>query len=249
MNYIAFDLEFNQDFSSIQIPDFAGSSYPFEIIQFGAVKLDSEFHTISTFNRYVKPSIYANISPFITELTKITSEQLATEATLPEVYHSFLEFLGEGNNIFCVWGMADLKELFRSADYYKLDHTLLPRKYINLQPYASLHFGLDRKKLLRLQFTVEALGIPLSLEFHNALNDSYYTAEILKGIYTPAFQPELYEPVFTNEAPAPRRPKRITDYVALLKQFEKMYNREMTEEEQNMIKLAYNMGKTHQFIK
>ncbi len=37
------------------------------------------------------------------------------------------------------------------------------------------------------------------------------------------------------------------DFVSLIKQFEKMFNREMTKEEKSIIKLAYIMGKTNQF--
>jgi hypothetical protein len=32
-------------------------------------------------------------------------------------------------------------------------------------------------------------------------------------------------------------------------QFEKMYSRALTKEEQGMVKLAYQMGKTNQFLK
>ena len=36
--------------------------------------------------------------------------------------------------------------------------------------------------------------------------------------------------------------------ISLIKQFEKMYKRKMSEEEKSIISLAYNMGKTRQFI-
>ena len=44
------------------------------------------------------------------------------------------------------------------------------------------------------------------------------------------------------------RPKEKIDTFSLINQFEKMYNREMSEEEKSIIKLAYMMGKTKQFI-
>jgi len=43
--------------------------------------------------------------------------------------------------------------------------------------------------------------------------------------------------------------KKIIDVDALIYQFEKMYSREMTEEEKSIIILAYKMGKTNQFLK
>ncbi|MHB8127419.1 MAG: 3'-5' exonuclease [Mobilitalea sp.] len=249
MYYIVFDLEFNQDFSSLQVPAEAGALCPFEIIQIGAVKLDSQWSTVATFNRYIKPVIYSKISPFITELTAITTEQLMNEETFPEVYQAFLEFIEDVDSVFCTWGKTDMKELFQNVAYHKLNQRLLPKLYINLQPYASLHFDLPEKRLLRLQSTVEDLGLPLTYPFHNALHDAYYTGEIFKKIYLPTMQPKLYDPIYVNVNIISRQPKRKIDFDALLLQFEKMYQRQMTEVEQDLIKIAYQMGKTQQFLK
>ncbi len=35
---------------------------------------------------------------------------------------------------------------------------------------------------------------------------------------------------------------------SVFKQFEKMYNRELSKDEKNIIELAYTMGRTRQFI-
>lgn len=249
MYYIVFDLEFNQDFTSIQLSGNKASSFPFEIIQIGAVKLDGFMNTVASFDRYVKPTVYSQISPFITELTGITTEQLVNEKTFPEVYHDFIEFIEDSDSVFCIWGKTDMKEIFRNAEYFKLEHRLLPKQFIDLQPYASLHLNQPPKKLLRLQYTVEALEIPLAFPFHNALHDAYYTAEVFKKIRKPSIQPRLYEPIYINVSTKPRQPKRTIDFDALYTQFEKMYERPLTEEERGMIKLAYQMGKTGQFIK
>lgn len=249
MEFIVFDLEFNQDFESLQHFERTGTNYPFEIIQFGAIRLDSSFHTVDTFDRLVKPTFYSAISSFIQDFTGITIKQLQKEATFPEVYHAFLDFLGTEELIFCVWGMSDMKELFRNVSYHNLDQNLLPKRYINIQPYVSLHLGLSHQKLLRLQYSVEALDIPIVYPFHNALNDAYYTAELFKKVYLPSIKPQKYDPSYTVSGHRPRQVKRIIDFDLLIKQFEKMYHREMTPEEQGIIKLAYQMGKTQQFLK
>lgn len=249
MQYIAFDLEFNQDFDSALVSNRNRSRCPFEIIQIGAVKLDSDFHSIASFNRFIRPEIYQNVSPFITELTGITTEQLQKEATFSEVFMDYMEFVNDTDSVFCVWGMTDMKELFRSSEYYQLNQNLIPRLYINLQPYVSMYLGLSAKKLLNLQYTVEKLDIPLTCEFHDALNDAYYTAEVLKKIYHSILQPKRYDPLYVKVHAQSRAPKRVIDFASLIKQFEKMYSREITDEEQSMIKLAYQMGKTQQFLK
>ena len=45
---------------------------PFEIIQIGALKLNENLETISTFDSLIKPTIYKYIHPFVANLTKIT---------------------------------------------------------------------------------------------------------------------------------------------------------------------------------
>jgi len=247
MNYIVFDLEFNQDVSSLQNFDIRSSHYPFEIIQIGAIKLDINLNVVDSFNRYIKPSIYKSILPFITELTGITTEQLVTEESFPEIYNEFVEFIDDTNSIFCMWGMSDIKEIFKNAEYHELNTKLLPKMFINLQPYVTLYLNFPQKKLMRLQNAVELLNIPISYEFHNALFDAYYTSEIFKKIHNLSIQPKIYDPSYIKTRP--RQRKRVIDIERLLQQFEKMYAREITEEEKEMIILAYKMGKTNQFIK
>ena len=246
MHYIVFDLEFNQDFSSLQNVIRNRSQYPFEIIQIGAVKLDINFNTVGTFNRYVKPTIYSKISSFITELTGITTKQLLNEEPFPEIYKAFIQFIDD-DTIFCIWGMSDIKELFRNVEYHKLDSKLLPRWYINLQPNVSKLLNVPPKNLVRLQSAVEAFNIPITHEFHNALFDAYYTAEVFKKISNSNIKSKFYDPSYIKIRP--RLQKKVIDIDKLIQQFEKMYNRAMTQEEKDIIKLAYQMGKTHQFLK
>jgi len=252
MNYIVIDLEFNQDIPNTAMDE---NNFqidkkvlcPFEIIQIGAVKLDSDYHRISTFNRFIKPTIYPSVSPFVAELTGITTEQLLTEETFPDVYMAFLDFIGDTESIFCTWGMSDIKELFRNTRYHQLDNAYLPKKYINIQPLVSLHFGISSKKLLRLQTAVESFNIPINQAFHDASSDAYYTSEIFKKLQPSYTEIKIYDP--DKIVIQAIKPKKTIDVEGLIKQFEKMYNREFSEEEKGIVLLAYKMGKTQQFIK
>ena len=250
MDYIVFDLEFNQDFSTIS--NQKARRLCFEIIQIGAVKLDENLNTVDTFRRNVKPAIYPVINPFITELTGITSEQLAAEETFPAVFEAFAKFSHGTDSVLCSWGMADLKELFRNIEYHNIDLKLVSKRYINIQPYASLHFNLSQKKMMKLKTAAELLSIPLVYSFHDALHDAYYAAEILKRIDRESVRPKRYDP---EQAAAHDRSvcrgqtRQKIDYNNLILQFEKMYGRELTEEEKSMVILAYKMGKTRQFLK
>ena len=253
MHYIVFDLEFNQDPDSLidlrlkpETPE-KKSKYPFEIIQFGAVKLDMDFNTVGTFNRLVKPSIYSRISEFVTELTGIITDSLASEPTFSQVYSDFLEFVNETETIFCIWGMIDMKELFRNVIYHGLDENLLPKRYINIQPHTSVHLGQPKKRPLGLGYCVEALGIDTKYPFHDALNDALYTAEVFKRIYNPSIKARRYDPTISMKPI--RNVKMTLDFPKLISQLEKMFQQEMTTEEKEIIRLAYHMGKTGQFLK
>jgi len=208
MHFIVFDLEFNQDFSSLQDCEGKNFQYPFEIFQIGAIKLDSNFNTVATFNHYVKPTIYKKLNPCVTNLTGITTEQLKSEKPFSEVYKNFVKLISESDSIFCTWGMSDIKVLFRNIEYHQLNNKLLPKIFINLQPYVSIYLKLPQNNLLRLQHAVEALNLPITSKFHNALNDAYYTAEILKKIYNPSIKPKFYDPSYVKVKP--RKP--ISDH-------------------------------------
>jgi len=99
MNYIIYDLEFNQkNNSSVEVNNNSietevnnSCSIPFEIIQIGALKLNENFQTISTFNTLIKPTVYKSIHPFVENLTKITDDKVASCKDFLHVYEDFLK--------------------------------------------------------------------------------------------------------------------------------------------------------------
>lgn len=248
MCYIVLDLEFNRHPETLQNFELLGRKYPYEIIQIGAIKMDQSFLTLSSFDSLVKPTFYSKIDPFIHELTGISTNHLDEAKPFMEVYQDFLDFIGSAkeNTVFIVWGMSDMKELFRNASYHNLDTKLLPRKYINLQPYVSLHLKYPKNKPLSLRYSLEQLGISMNIPFHSAINDAFYTGEIFKLIYNKDMHPKNYDP--SNAFKTLRGRKQVIDFDSLIKQFEKMYERSLSDEEVSMIKLAYKMGRTNQFV-
>ena len=58
MNYIVFDLEWNQSSFGKK---FSNKKLPFEIIEIGAVKLNSDLQEIGRFNELVRPKVYKNL--------------------------------------------------------------------------------------------------------------------------------------------------------------------------------------------
>ena len=180
MNYIVFDLEFNQAF------DFKTGSYsksnpecPFEIIQIGAVKLNSNFDTIGEFNCYIKPVIYKRLHPYVEKITGITQEIMENGINFNSAYEEFSTFVSK-DDILCSWGGDDVKALFRNIRYHKLSSSAMPDRYMNIQSFATTYLKYEPGKAIGLKNAVELLELEIESDFHNALNDAMYTAEIFK---------------------------------------------------------------------
>ena len=73
MNYIVFDLEWNQNPDGRRHPD---SRLPFEIIEIGAVKLNEKREIIDTFQCLIKPKVYHWIHDSIHEVIHVDYHEL-----------------------------------------------------------------------------------------------------------------------------------------------------------------------------
>ena len=194
MNYIVFDLEFNQAF------DFKTGSYsksnpecPFEIIQIGAVKLNSHFDTIGEFNCYIKPVIYKRLHPYVEKITGITQEIMENGINFNSAYEEFSTFVSK-DDILCSWGGDDVKALFRNIRYHKLSSSAMPDRYMNIQSFATTYRKYEPGKAIGLKNAVELLELEIESDFHNALNDAMYTAEIFKIVRPEILITEKFKP-------------------------------------------------------
>ncbi|WP_435790064.1 exonuclease domain-containing protein [Clostridium sp.] len=248
MNYIIFDLEFNQGFNFDNGPNnIINPKCPFEIIQIGAVRLSDTLKTVETLDILIKPEIYTRLNPFVQRLTGITTDELDNGKSFKEMYKKFTDFIKTDRNILCVWGMADIKELFRNIEYYELDTSLMPLEYINIQPYVSKMFDCKKGISIGLGNAATLLDISIDGKFHNALVDAQYTSAVFKKIYNNEIKPKVYNPHKNTSLNRYNNQKYKTNFCSLIDQFEKMFKREITDEEKSIIKLAFVMGKTNQF--
>ncbi|WP_373598140.1 exonuclease domain-containing protein [Paraclostridium bifermentans] len=247
MEYIVFDLEFNQGFDKENNKTFSDEKCPFEIIQIGAIKLDANFNIIDKFSSFVKPNIYKDIHPFVGKMTHITKNMVEDAPSFTSVYKDFKKFISSKSNILCVWGSGDLKELHRNINYYSLPSKGLPKLYINIQHYASSYFNNPSGQSIGLQNAVQILKLDQEKAYHDALNDAYYTSLVFKNIYNEDIIPDTY--VYTPSKPTrSKSTKKKVDYASLFEEFMKILNRDLTSDDKKIIDLAYKMGKTNQFL-
>lgn len=175
MNYVVFDMEWNQTMGpKTLLPD--GRSLECEIIEIGAVKLDGDLKVVGTFKRYVKPTFYTKLTKRVRELTGIEKGVLETEGVpFPEAARDFFRFCGEEFKT-VTWGPCDLPALKDNLAYYRL-----PRpEIVNIDLQSVFDRLTGSKNNTALESAAEKLSVSVPDRLHDALNDALLTAEILK---------------------------------------------------------------------
>ncbi len=178
MDYIVFDLEWNQcpDGKEKERPDI-----PFEILEIGAIKLNSEKQEIDRFHEFIKPTVYSRLHYKTKEIIHISPEDLKQADRFPDVIRRFRQWCGE-DCLFCTWGALDLLELQRNLRHYTIPNFFpFPLKYYDIQKIFSLTYE-DGKLRRSLEFAVDMLEIKKDIPFHEALSDAYYTASVIRRI-------------------------------------------------------------------
>ena len=175
MNYIVMDLEWNQSSTG---QEEISKMLPFEIIEIGAIKLNSGRKMVDEFSELIKPQVYHEMHRVTRRLIHLQMEQLEHGRSFTEVMEQFREWCG-GDYIFCTWGPLDLTELQRNIRYYDLEpFSDGPIRFLDVQKLFSIAYE-DRKSRRSLEYAIDYLKIEKDIPFHRAFSDAYYTAKVL----------------------------------------------------------------------
>jgi len=176
MNYVVVDFEWNQSMGGRKA---SRRKLPFEIIEIGAVMLDENLTETDRFSQTIHPKVYKKLHRITGELTGITQEELDASDPFPYVLVDFMLWCGD-DYMFCTWGNTDLVELQRNMKYYHLEDLLVgPIKYFNVQKLFR-ELVMPEQHSASLETAIEYLKLPENEEFHRAVNDAAYTAEVLR---------------------------------------------------------------------
>lgn len=179
MNYVVFDLEWNQ---GNQVQQTEHADIPFEVIEIGAVKLNDKYVMISEFSRLIKPEVYREMHQYTSKLIHLQMEELERGRPFAEVMKDFLEWCGTEEYLFCSWGSLDLTELQRNMRYHNMTPLSdRPIPYLDVQKLFSLVYE-DGKSRRSLETAVDMVQLEKDIPFHRAFSDAYYTAKLLTGI-------------------------------------------------------------------
>ena len=128
MNYIVFDLEWNQpanEAATIKTPVYLTG----EIIEIGAVKLDEAFRPTDELRLYILPQYYTKMHKRIAALTAIRDKALAAEGIpFPEAYAKYIAWCGSPC-AFMTWSMNDVPMLIDNMRLHGIDASELPECY------------------------------------------------------------------------------------------------------------------------
>lgn len=246
MNYIVLDLEFNQtyDFNDGKTYE-PNPNCPFEIIQIGAVKLNSKFEIVQKFNILIKPQIYKKVHPIVEKLTNLNDKQLENQVFFPKAYSNFIKFIGGEMSTLCIWGPYDIKALYKNIMFYNLNHNNLKPTYINVQSMASQYLKYPSGVSIGLKNAVENFGLSLDKSFHDALNDAIYTAHIFQKLKDEPFNTAS----FNVKQLSPSKDIRHTkiNVKLLYNKVEKDLGRKLTQKEKKVFRNIYLLGRKKQY--
>lgn len=198
MNYIVYDLEWNQPNSRDQAI-FDPIYFEGEIVEIGAVKLDAEFRSLDEFKIYVAPRFYPKMHHGVAALTRISDRILSEQGVpFPEAFQRFMDWCGQ-DCAFMTWSMSDLPILMDNLTIHGIDPGVLP-------PCCDIQRIFSRE-ILRNQtrFSLESALAILKEKpetAHDALNDARNTAKICNHLdldqyveeYLSAVYPQTSEP-------------------------------------------------------
>ena len=174
MNYIVFDLEWNQPVNAaaaVTEPVYLAG----EIIEIGAVKLNEKFEALEELRIFVKPAYYTTMHHKVAALTKINNSCLKRNGVpFPEAFASFRRWCGD-DFAFMTWSESDLPMLIDNMRLHGMDISELPVCFDVQRIFDREIMRSERQ--YSLDSAVEILG-EQGDRAHDALHDARNTVKV-----------------------------------------------------------------------
>ncbi len=179
MNYVIFDMEWNQPMPGMRLEYQNGMCLSNEIIQIGAVRTDENAQILDTFTALIKPQRLKHMHWHVRKLTGITEKDLKAGTSLEEAITAFKDFCGSDFALFS-WGYDDIDVLDNNLRFFGMDTSWIPACY-NLQMIYCAQTDNENRQYA-LSTAAESLSVVLDKPMHNALTDAYVTAMIAQKL-------------------------------------------------------------------
>ena len=184
MYYITLDLEWNQAYAqkALAVQKRLACRLRGEVIQIGAVKMDSKMNICGSYQIIVKPQHFKKLHRHVSELTGITQEQMDMGTPLPVAAERFKRWCGK-DFCFLTWGPDDIPMLKENFNVHDIPSGWLDKVY-DLQVIFSRQTE-DSSKQRSLEYAMDHFGLEQHLPAHDALNDAYFTALVARELDVP----------------------------------------------------------------
>ena len=190
VNYIIFDLEWNQPFYSgmrITSPVFLEG----EVIEIGAVKTNQSCDLLDTFKIMITPKYYKKMNSNVSKLTGIGNKELMKGIVFPDAFYAFMKWCGS-DAVFMSWSNNDLRVLRQNLRLFHMDPDQYMKEVFDLQQFFD-HQILHEGRSCGLSEALDKVG-ESGMEAHDALHDAINTFYVCKHL-------NLEEGINTYEAP------------------------------------------------
>lgn len=194
MNYIIYDLEWNQpadEMTTVTAPICLEG----EIIEIGAVKLDEQFRSVDELRLFIAPQYYKKMHNKVAALTGIHDRDLSHSGIpFPQAYAQFIDWCGE-EYVFMTWSMSDLPILIDNMIIHGINISDLPgccdiqRIFSREIMRGSTRYSLDTALTLLKERGDVA---------HDALNDARNTAKVCDHLDLDQYLGEYTSKVFAE---------------------------------------------------
>lgn len=163
-----------------------------EIIEIGAVKLDSDNCEIDRFSCLVKPQYNEDIARFITGLTGIKTGAVKNAYDFENALREFSSWIGDKKTRIYSWSDTDLLQLRKECIYKGVNIPGNMRRWMDFQVIYPRVMGLDEMRKMSLADAADWYGVYIDRsKAHRALYDAAITAELVRPVLTGEYKKQV----------------------------------------------------------
>ncbi|MDD6728672.1 MAG: exonuclease domain-containing protein [Eubacteriales bacterium] len=180
MYYIIFDLEWNNAYN------YKTKKGINEIIEIGAIKLNSKLEIVDSFKQLIKPRLSKKLQSRFKNLTHITAEEIRENGIdFDAAFADFSAWSRGDENIFLSWSKSDLYTLISNYKRFKDTSNIdFMHRYADAQQYCMSFIDSQGNNQISLSNCAEIFDVNIDgTNFHRALEDCMITAACFKKVF------------------------------------------------------------------
>lgn len=156
-----------------------------EIIEIGAVMIDSSLEVVDTFSVLIKSQLSNKLSGRVKNLTHISNEDMYGGVSFGKAVSDFSKWIGNKDCIFMSWGNGDLRVMLDNLKFFEdIEGIPFISRYMDLQKYCQQFLKLSNAQQVGLSAAATLLGIDVSdYSTHRALEDSLLSWRCFKKAF------------------------------------------------------------------